>query len=135
MEIENNKLFAKKNIVRSLILLVICTPLLFGAILKLFYYLPKDENPISTGLINGIQDLISRLYHGFKPIQYLWPVSPTPSIESVVTSGNLLTAILFLGVFWGIMSFQSGVGAIDELSRAKHDARKKRLEDEYRNRY
>ncbi len=134
MGIENNKFFAKKNIVRSIILLVICTPLLLGAILKLFYYLPKDDNPISTGLINGIQGLIAKLYNTFEPIQYLWLVSPTPNIENVATLGNALTVIIFLGFLWGIMSFQLGVGAIDELSHAKNNARKQRLEDEYRDR-
>ena len=134
MEIENNKFFAKKNIVRSIFLFIICTPLLIGAVLKLFYYLPKDNNPISEGLISGIKDLISKLYHGFEPIQYLWPISPTPSIENLLTTGNFLTLVLFFGFLWGIMSFQLGVGAIDELSRAKSKARKKRLENEYRDR-
>ncbi len=43
MEIEKNKFFAKKSIVRSIVLLVVCTPLLLGAFLKFFYYLPKDR--------------------------------------------------------------------------------------------
>jgi len=134
MEIERNKFFAKKSILRSLVLLIICTPLLFSAVLKLFYYLPEDGNPISSGITGGIKDLISKFYHGFDSIQWLWPISPTPNIEVIITTGNFLTLVLFVGVLWGIMSFQLGVGAIDELSRAKINARKKRLEDEYRDR-
>lgn len=132
MEIEKNKFFAKKNIARSIVLLIICTPLLIGAVLKLFYYLPKDGNPLSDGLISGIQNLVFKLYHGFEPVQYLWPISPTPNIENVLTTGNFLALVVFLGFLWGVASFQLGVGAIDELSQAKRSARKKRLEDEYR---
>lgn len=133
MEIEKNKFFAKKSIVRSILLLIMCTPLLFGAILKLFYFLPKNGNSLPDGLTSGIQDLVSKLYHGFEPIQYLWPISPTPNIENALTTGNFLSLMILLGFLWGVTSFQVGVAAIEELSQAKRDARKKRLEDEYRN--
>lgn len=133
MEIEKNKFFAKRNIVRAILLLIVCTPLLFGVILKLFYFLPKDGNPISDGMVTGVQNLVAKLYHGFEPIQYLWPISPTPNIENILTIGNLLSLVVLLGFLWGIVSFQVGVGAIDELSNAKRNARQKRLEDEYRN--
>ncbi len=134
MEIEKNKFFAKKSIFRSLVLLIICIPLLFGAVLKLFYYLPKDGDPISSGVIEIIQNLISKLYHGFEPIQWLWSISPMPSIETILTMGNFLILVLVVSFLWGIMSFQLGVGTIDELAKAKSNARKKKLEDEYSDR-
>ncbi|MCX4030544.1 hypothetical protein [Aeromonas caviae] len=134
MEIEKNKFFARKSITRSAFLLIVCTPLLLGVILKLFYYLPKDGNPLSDGLIGGIQDLASKFYHDFEPIQYIWLISPTPSVENLLTVGNVLSLVIVIGFLWGIASFQVGVSAIDELSQAKRNARKRQLEDEYRNR-
>ena len=134
MEIKKNKFFARKSFARSILLLLICTPILLGAILKLFYYLPKEGNSLSDGIIGGIQNVVSKLYYGFEPMQYLWAISPTPSIQSFFTTGNLLSLLVFLGFLWGIASFQLGVGAIDELSQAKRNARKRRLEDEYRDR-
>ena len=106
MEIEKNKFFAKKNILRSIILLTICTPLLICAILKMVYYLPDDKNILSGSFLNAFKDLITKLYNGFEPIQYLWPVSPTPNVESIITIGNVLTVILFIGFLWGAVSFQ-----------------------------
>lgn len=134
MEIEKNKFFAKKSIVRSIVLLVICTPLLLGAFLKFFYYLPKDSNALTNGFINATKDLVSKLYHGFEPVQWVWPWSPTPSVEMIVSFGNIAALLLFLGFLWGLASFQLGFGVIDELSEAKRNARKKRLEDEYKDR-
>ncbi len=134
MEIENHKSVARKNIVRSILLLVICTPLLFGAVLKLFYYWPKNGNQFFDGFINGTRGLISKMYHGFESIQYLWSISPTPSIDSVVTLGNFLVLVVVIGFLWGIISFLLGADARAELSQAKKSAQKKRLEDEYRGR-
>ncbi|MEZ7818784.1 MAG: hypothetical protein ACI8RT_000260 [Candidatus Azotimanducaceae bacterium] len=132
MEIEKSKFPAKTHIALSILLLIVCIPILLGAVLKLFYYLSKDGNPLSDGLISGIQNLVSKLYHGFEPIQYLWSISPTPSIEAVLTTGNTVTLMAFLGFLLGVESFRTGVGAIGELSQAKRSSRKKRLEDEYR---
>lgn len=132
MEIEKHKFVAKKNIVRSFLLLVIFTPLLFGVILKLFYYLPKGGDRISDGVVGWLQDLVSRLYYGFEPIQYIWPLSPMPSFEDIFVVGNVLSLGVFVGFLWGIASFLVGVGAINKLSQAKNNARKRALEDEYR---
>lgn len=131
MEIEKNKLFAKKNLFRSIILFIVCTPLLLGAILKLFYYLPPSENILSNGVASGLKDLVSKIYHGFEPAQWIWPISPTPNVEVIFTTGNIISILLLLGFLWAIASFQVGVATIDGLSQAKRNARKKRLEDEY----
>lgn len=133
MEIERSKFFAKKNILRSIILIIICLPLLFGAILKFFYFLPKNENPITLNILNKIQNLISDFYYNTDVIQALWSISPTPNIENIISSSNILILIIFIGLLWGISSLQVGLGTIDKLSRAKRNARKKRLVDEYRN--
>lgn len=131
MQKEKNKSFAKKSILCSIILFIICTPLLFGATLNFFYYRPKNENSILDSFFKVIQNLILEFGHNYEFIQWLLSISPAPSAESIFTVGNVFTLLLLIGFLSVFFLFRHGVNAIGELAEAKKNARKKRLENEY----
>lgn len=132
MSIKARKWFAKKSIARSIALFTVCAPLLIGVVFKVLYHIPIHGDPVLSALLTPFKNIVASLYHSHEWVQFLWYASPTPNFSSIVALGNFLSIVVLLGLLWGIVSFSTGIRTVDELSAAKHNARKRHLEDQYR---
>lgn len=131
MLIQTTKDFAKRSLIRAIVLITICLPLAFGSFLKFVYFLPKNENMFINSIFDGLKSLVTQLFQNFQVIEYLWPYSPNPNSEQLLTSGNIVTLAVMIGLIWGFASLGLSIKAFNDLSKARRGARHRKLEDEY----
>jgi hypothetical protein len=94
------------DLLKGLALFVISLPFTVVAILKLIYNAAR-----SNDLTAGIGDGVAGLYEKFAFIKFMWPISPSPSVESVFTFGN----------FMGLAVLTCSVVGLGWMSRANYN--------------
>ncbi len=130
-ETQRTSYFAKKDLLQGAVLVVLCLPLIFGAILKFFYFFPVSENSLTNGFFGFLKNIVVHLYDDFSIVSWLWFLFPKPTIEPLVSFSNTIVVFLLLGILWGISSLRSGFYHIGQLSQAKQKAKELKLQQEF----
>ncbi|GCC53692.1 hypothetical protein SanaruYs_39370 [Chryseotalea sanaruensis] len=115
------------DLLKGFALFAISLPFTVVAILKLVYNLP-NTNSFLVSLSNSIVPL----YENYAFIKFMWPISPSPSVESVFTFGNFMgLAVLACSVVgFGWMSRANYNHS--RLLEAKRKAQEQQLIDDYK---
>jgi hypothetical protein len=112
---------------KGLALFVISVPFLLVAVLKFIYYAARSNDYfVHTG------NSVAELYEKYGWIKFMWPISPTPSLETPVSFGNIMALVFFAGTFFGIGLMVRANNNHTRLLVAKRKAEEQQLIDDYK---
>ena len=133
MEIKKTKSAIVKKIIIGTLLAVLAAPSAWGVVLKTAYLLPQDENKLSAIFLKPFGNIAEGIYNASKFSRMACEYSPDPSLATLTTSGNIASVVLIILFMGGAFLVQSGFFDISTLRKAKKDAHRDKIKDEYYN--
>lgn len=101
---------AKRNILKwRMIAVIIGVPATISSVisvLKMFYSMFGNADPLSSALANVAKNLVTVVYQHTTWLSFFWNHSPTPNPQELATTQNIFFALIYLMIFvamafWG----------------------------------
>jgi cell division protein FtsL len=118
---------SKANLLKGGLLTIFLFPLAVVTVLKLIYVVLHNE-----ALFSKFSEGFIRLLAKFALIRWLWPFTPSPSVNPLLTWGNFFALLLVGFTAWAVALVGSAYSTYNRLRKAKWDSDNDQLRDDFR---
>jgi hypothetical protein len=115
------------DLLKGFALFALSFPFTGVAILKLIYNAAR-----SNDLTTGIGDSVVGIYEEYAFIKFMWPISPSPSIDPIFTLGNFMGLAVLICSIVGLGWMNRANYNHSRLLDAKRKAEEQQLIDDYK---
>lgn len=112
------EILLKKIVLRGVIPLFVTCFFLIGYLFKLINFTYVNSEDISYIFIEPFNNLVVSLYDKYLWIQKSWELSPSPDINTLLTGGNIIGAVIFIVFTISIWQIRTGIESLSKYSNS-----------------